>query len=129
MDPLKKSAQDKCLSFASVHDALIKSETLSDESIKVSFRINPLTDKPEAAEVSLGNFRVNISANVRSHPVTGDCINAEPFEVISWKTNAFSLEEGCETPPDGGISRKVFGDPEVSIEYFLSQISKLQSRS
>ena len=91
--------------------------------------MNLLLEKPEAAEISLDGFRMNISANVSEHPVSGECINAEPFEVISWQTNTFSLEEGCETPPDSGIKRKTFGRSEDSIEYFFSQISKTQSRS
>ena len=65
MDPLKNAAVDKCLSFESIHKAIKESEILKDESLEVSFRINPLTDKPEAAELSLGRFRINISANVR----------------------------------------------------------------
>ena len=129
MDPLKKAALDKCLSFESIHKAIKESEILKDESLEVSSRINPLTDKPEAAELSLGRFRINISANVREHPVTGKCINQQPYEVVSWQINSFSLEEGCETPPDSGISRKVFENADNSIEYFLSQIAELQSRS
>ncbi len=129
MDPLKKAAADKCLSFESIHKAIEESEIHRDESLKVTFRINPLTDKPEAAEFSLGRFRINISANVREHPVTGECINQEPFEVISWQINTFSLEEGCETPPDSGISRKVFENADNSIEYFFRQISDFQSRA
>ena len=88
-----------------------------------------MIEKPEAAEISLDGFRMNISANVSEHPVSGECINPEPFEVISWQTNTFSLEEGCETPPDSGIKRKTFERSEDSIEYFFSQISKIQSRS
>ena len=129
MDPLKKAAVDKCLSFESIQKAIKESEILKDESLKVTFRVNPLTDKPEAAELSSGRFRINISANVREHPITGECINREPYEVISWQINTFSLEEGCETPPDSGISRKVFENADNSIEYFLSQIAELQSRS
>ena len=60
MDPLKNAAVDKCLSFESIHKAIEDSEILKDESLEVSFRINPLTDKPEAAELSLGRFRINI---------------------------------------------------------------------
>ena len=129
MDPLKNAAVDKCLSFESIHKAIEESEILKDESVEVTFRIHPLTDKPEAAELSIGRFRINISANVREHPVTGECINQEPYEVISWQINTFTLEEGCETPPDSGISRKVFENADNSIEYFLSQIAELQSRS
>ena len=129
MDPLIKAAKNKCLSFESIHEALNESNVFLDESIKISFRINPLIDKPEAAEISLDGFRMNISANVSEHPISGECINPEPFEVISWQTNTFSLEEGCETPPDSGIKRKTFGRSEDSIEYFFSQISKTQSRS
>ena len=129
MDPLIKAAENKCLSFESIHEALNESNVFLDESIKISFRINPLLEKPEAAEISLDGFRMNISANVSEHPVSGECINPEPFEVISWQTNTFSLEEGCETPPDSGIKRKTFERPEDSIEYFFSQISKVQSRS
>ena len=84
MDPLKKAAVDKCLSFESIQKAIKESEILKDESLKVTFRVNPLTDKPEAAELSSGRFRINISANVREHPITGECINREPYEVISW---------------------------------------------
>ena len=129
MDPLIKAAKNKCLSFESIHEALNESNVFLDESIKISFRMNLLLEKPEAAEISLDGFRMNISANVSEHPVSGECINAEPFEVISWQTNTFSLEEGCETPPDSGIKRKTFGRSEDSIEYFFSQISKVQSRS
>ena len=129
MDPLKNAAVDKCLSFESIHKAIKESEILKDESLEVSFRINPLTDKPEAAELSLGRFRINISANVREHPVTGKCINQKPYEVVSWQINSFSLEEGCETPPDSGISRKVFENADGSIEYLFRQISDIQSRS
>ena len=129
MDPLKKAAVDKCLSFESIHKVIEESEKLKDESLKVTFRINPLTDKPEAAELSLGRFRINISANVREHPVTGECINQQPYEVVSWQINSFSLEEGCETPPDSGISRKVFENSDSSIEYLFRQISDIQSRS
>ena len=129
MDPLKKAAENKCFSFESIHETLNKSNIFLDKSIKLSFRINPLLEKPEAAEISLDGFRMNISANVSEHPVSGECINPEPFEVISWHTNTFSLEEGCETPPDSGIKRKTFERPEDSIEYFFSQISKVQSRS
>lgn len=129
MDPLIKAAENKCLSFEGIHKTLNESNVFLDESIKISFRINPLLEKPEAAEISLDGFRMNISANVSEHPVSGECINPEPFEVISWQINAFSLEEGCETPPDSGIKRKTFGRSEDSIEYFFSQISKTQSRS
>ena len=129
MDPLKNAAVDKCLSFESIHKAIKESELLKDESLKVTFRINPLPDKPEAAELSLGRFRINISANVREHPVTGKCINQQPYEVVSWQINSFSLEEGCETPPDSGISRKVFENADGSIEYLFRQISDIQSRS
>ena len=129
MDPLKNAAVDKCLSFESIHKAIKESEILKDESLEVSFRINPLTEKPEAAELSLGRFRINISANVREHPVTGECINQQPYEVVSWQINSFSLEEGCETPPDSGISRKVFENADGSIEYLFRQISDIQSRS
>ena len=129
MDPLKNAAVDKCLSFESIHKAIKESEILKDESLEVSFRINPLTDNPEAAELSLGRFRINISANVREHPVTGKCINQQPYEVVSWQINSFSLEEGCETPPDSGISRKVFENADGSIEYLFRQISDIQSRS
>ena len=129
MDPLKNAAVDKCLSFESIHKAIKESEILKDESLKVTFRINPLTEKPEAAELSLGRFRINISANVREHPVTGVCINQQPYEVVSWQINSFSLEEGCETPPDSGISRKVFKNADGSIEYLFRQISDIQSRS
>ena len=129
MDPLKNAAVDKCLSFESIHKAIKESEILKDESLEVSFRINPLTDKPEAAELSLGRFRINISANVREPPVTGKCINQQPYEVVSWQINSFSLEEGCETPPDSGISRKVFENADGSIEYLFRQISDIQSRS
>ena len=129
MDPLKNAAVDKCLSFESIHKAIKESEILKDESLEVSFRINPLTDKPEAAELSLGRFRINISANVREHPVTGKCINQQPYEVVSWQINSFSLEEGYETPPDSGISRKVFENADGSIEYLFRQISDIQSRS
>ena len=129
MDPLKKAAVDKCLSFESIQKAIKESEILKDKSLKVTFRVNPLTDKPEAAELSSGRFRINISANVREHPVTGECINQEPYEVVSWQINTFSLEEGCETPPDSGIKRKVFENADNSIEYFFRQISELQSRS
>ena len=129
MDPLKNAAVDKCLSFESIHKAIKESEILKDESLEVSFRINPLTDKPEAAELSLGRFRINISANVREHPVTGKCINQQPYEVVSWQINSFSLEDGSETPPDSGISRKVFEYADGSIEYLFRQISDIQSRS
>ena len=129
MDPLKKAAVDKCLSFESIQKAIKESEILKDESLKVTFRVNPLTDKPEAAELSSGRFRINISAHVREHPITGECINREPYEVISWQINTFSLEEGCETPPDSGINRKVFENVDNSIEYFFRQISEIQSRS
>ena len=129
MDPLIKAAENKCLSFESIHETLNESNVFLDESIKISFRMNPLLEKPEAAEISLDGFRMNISANVSEHPVSGECINPEPFEVISWQTNTFTLEEGCETPPDSGIKRKTFGRSEDSIEYFFSQISKIQSRS
>ena len=129
MDPLIKAAKNKCLSFESIHETLNESNVFLDESIKISFRMNPLLEKPEAAEISLDGFRMNISANVSEHPVSGECINPEPFEVISWQTNAFSLEEGCETPPNSGIKRKIFKKSEDSIEYFFSQISKTQSRS
>ena len=129
MDPLIKAAENKCLSFEGIHETLNESNVFLDESIKISFRINPLLEKPEAAEISLDGFRMNISANVSEHPVSGECINPEPFEVISWQTNTFSLEEGCETPPDSGIKRKTFERPEDSIEYFFSQISKIRSRS
>ena len=129
MDPLKKAAVDKCLSFESIQKAIKESEILKHKSLKVTFRVNPLTDKPEAAELSSGRFRINISANVREHPVTGECINQEPYEVVSWQINTFSLEEGCETPPDSGIKRKVFENADNSIEYFFRQISELQSRS
>ena len=129
MDPLKKAAVDKCLSFESIQKAIKESEILKDESLKVTFRVNPLTDKPEAAELSSGRFRINISANVREHPITGECINREPYEVISWQIKTFSLEEGCETPPDSGINRKVFENVDNSIEYFFRQISEIQSRS
>jgi len=128
VDPLIKAAENKCLSFESIHETLNESNVFLDESIKISFRMNPLLEKPEAAEISLDGFRMNISANVSEHPVSGECINPEPFEVISWQTNAFSLEEGCETPPDSGIKRKIFKKSEDSIEYFFSQISKIQSR-
>ena len=129
MDPLIKAAENKCLSFESIHETLNESNVFLDESIKISFRMNPLLEKPEAAEISLDGFRMNISANVSEHPVSGECINPEPFEVISWQTNTFRLEEGCETPPDSGIKRKTFGRSEDSIEYFFSQLSKIQSRS
>ena len=129
MDPLKKAAVDKCLSFESIQKAIKESEILKHKSLKVTFRVTPLTDKPEAAELSSGRFRINISANVREHPVTGECINQEPYEVVSWQINTFSLEEGCETPPDSGIKRKVFENADNSIEYFFRQISEIQSRS
>jgi hypothetical protein len=128
MDPLKKAAEDKCLSFETIHEILKESEILRDESLKLIYRVNPLTDKPEAAEFSLGRFRVNISANVSRHPVTGECINQEPFEVIAWQDNSFRLEEGCETPPDSGINRKIFGNADSSIEYLFKQIAEIQSR-
>tara|TARA_B100001996_G_scaffold383044_1_gene377053 strand:- start:1204 stop:1593 length:390 start_codon:yes stop_codon:yes gene_type:complete len=129
VDPLKKAAVDKCLSFERIHKAINESEIFREEAPNITFRINPLTDKPEAAEFSSGRFRINISANVREHPVTGECINLEPYEVISWQINTFSLEEGCETPPDSGINRKIFKNADNSIEYFFSQISDLQSRA
>ena len=129
MDPLKKAAVDKCLSFERIHKAINESEIFREEAPNITFRINPLTDKPEAAEFNSGRFRINISANVREHPVTGECINLEPYEVISWQSNTFSLEEGCETPPDSGINRKIFKNADNSIEYFFSQISDLQSRA
>ena len=129
MDPLKKAAEDKCLQFEAIHETLKEAEILRDESLKLTYRLNPLTDKPEAAEFSLGRFRVNISANVSRHPVTDECINQQPFEVISWQDNSFHLEEGCETPPDSGISRKVFENADSSIEYLLKQIADVQSRS
>ena len=129
MDPLKNAAVDKCLSFERIHKAINESEIFREEAPNITFRINPLTDKPEAAEFSSGRFRINISANVREHPVTGECINLEPYEVISWQSNTFSLEEGCETPPDSGINRKIFKNADNSIEYFFSQISDLQSRA
>ena len=129
MDPLKKAAEDKCLSFETIHETLKESEILRDESLKLTYRVNPLTDKPEAAEFSLGRFRVNISANVSRHPLTDECINQKPFEVISWQDNSFHLEEGCETPPDSGISRKVFKNADSSIEYLFKQIAEIQSRS
>ena len=77
MDPLKKAAEDKCLSFETIHETLEGSGILRDESLKLTYRVNPLTDKPEAAEFSLGRFRVNISANVSRHPVTDECINQQ----------------------------------------------------
>ena len=129
MDPLKKAAVDKCLSFESIHKSIKESELFREETSNITFRINPLTDKPEAAEFISGRFRINISANVREHPVTGECINQEPYEVISWQINTFSLEEGCETPPDSGINRKIFKNAENSIKYFFKQISDLQSRA
>ena len=52
MDPLKKAAEDKCLSFETIHKTLKESEILRDESLKLIYRFNPLTDKPEAAEFS-----------------------------------------------------------------------------
>ena len=64
MDPLKKAAEDKCLSFETIHETLKESEILRDQSLKLTYRVNPLTDKPEAAEFSSGRFRINISANV-----------------------------------------------------------------
>ncbi len=129
MDPLKKAAVDKCLSFESIHKSIKESELFREETSNITFRINPLTDKPEAAEFISGRFRINISANVREHPVTGECINQEPYEVISWQINTFSLEEGCETPPDSGINRKIFKNADNSIKYFFKQISDLQSRA
>ncbi len=129
MDPLKKAAVDKCLSFESIHKSIKESELFREETSNITFRINPLTDKPEAAEFISGRFRINISANVREHPVTGECINQEPYEVISWQINTFSLEEGCETPPDSGINRKIFKNADNSIKYFFKQISELQSRA
>ena len=129
MDPLKKAAVDKCLSFESIHKAIKESEIFREETTNITFRINPLTDKPEAAEFISGRFRINISANVKEHPVTGECINQEPYEVISWQINTFSLEEGCETPPDSGINRKIFKNADNSIKYFFKQISELQSRA
>ena len=129
MDPLTKAAEEKCLSLETIHETLKESEILRDESLKLIYRVNPLTDKPEAAEFSLGRFRVNISANVSRHPVTDECINQKPFEVISWQDNSFHLEEGCETPPDSGITRKVFENADSSIEYLLKQIADVQSRS
>ena len=129
MDPLKKAAVDKCLSFESIHKSIKESELFREETSNITFRINPLTDKPEAAEFISGRFRINISANVKEHPVTGECINQEPYEVISWQINTFSLEEGCETPPDSGINRKIFKNAENSIKYFFKQISDLQSRA
>tara|TARA_B100000579_G_scaffold144795_1_gene117510 strand:- start:261 stop:650 length:390 start_codon:yes stop_codon:yes gene_type:complete len=129
VDPLKKAAVDKCLSFESIHKSIKESELFREETSNITFRINPLTDKPEAAEFISGRFRINISANVREHPVTGECINQEPYEVISWQINTFSLEEGCETPPDSGINRKIFKNADNSIKYFFKQISELQSRA
>ncbi|MAJ30068.1 MAG: hypothetical protein CMQ73_02280 [Gammaproteobacteria bacterium] len=129
MDPLKKAAVDKCLSFESIHKSIKESELFREETSNITFRINPLTDKPEAAEFISGRFRINISANVKEHPVTGECINQEPYEVISWQINTFSLEEGCETPPDSGINRKIFKNADNSIKYFFKQISDLQSRA
>ena len=129
MDPLKKAAVDKCLSFESIHKSIKESELFREETSNITFRINPLTDKPEAAEFISGRFRINISANVREHPVTGECINQEPYEVISWQINTFSLEEGCETPPESGINRKIFKNADNSIKYFFKQISDLQSRA
>tara|TARA_B100000965_G_scaffold240468_1_gene201757 strand:- start:532 stop:921 length:390 start_codon:yes stop_codon:yes gene_type:complete len=129
VDPLKKAAVDKCLSFESIHKSIKESELFREETSNITFRINPLTDKPEAAEFISGRFRINISANVREHPVTGECINQEPYEVISWQINTFSLEEGCETPPDSGINRKIFKNADNSIKYFFKQISDLQSRA
>ena len=129
MDPLKKAAVDKCLSFESIHKSIKESELFREETSNITFRINPLTDKPEAAEFISGRFRINISANVKEHPVTGECINQEPYEVISWQINTFSLEEGCETPPDSGINRKIFKNADNSIKYFFKQISELQSRA
>ncbi len=129
MDPLKKAAVDKCLSFESIHKSIKESELFREETSNITFRINPLTDKPEAAEFISGRFRINISANVKEHPVTGECINQEPYEVISWQINTFSLEEGCETPPESGINRKIFKNADNSIKYFFKQISDLQSRA
>tara|TARA_Y100000746_G_scaffold227993_1_gene235424 strand:- start:2998 stop:3387 length:390 start_codon:yes stop_codon:yes gene_type:complete len=129
VDPLKKAAVDKCLSFESIHKSIKESELFREEASNITFRINPLTDKPEAAEFISGRFRINISANVKEHPVTGECINQEPYEVISWQINTFSLEEGCETPPDSGINRKIFKNADNSIKYFFKQISDLQSRA
>tara|TARA_B100001559_G_scaffold321074_1_gene336011 strand:+ start:3813 stop:4202 length:390 start_codon:yes stop_codon:yes gene_type:complete len=129
VDPLKKAAVDKCLSFESIHKSIKESELFREETSNITFRINPLTDKPEAAEFISGRFRINISANVKEHPVTGECINQEPYEVISWQINTFSLEEGCETPPDSGINRKIFKNADNSIKYFFKQISDLQSRA
>jgi|TARA_Y100000996_G_scaffold410389_1_gene392672 hypothetical protein len=129
VDPLKKAAVDKCLSFESIHKAIKESEIFRKETPNITFRINPLTQKPEAAEFSSGRFRVNISANVRENPVTGECINEEPYEVISWEINSFSLQEGCETPPESGINREIFKNADNSIEYFFSKISQHQSRS
>ena len=129
MDPLKKAAVDKCLSFESIHKSIKESELFREETSNITFRINSLTDKPEAAEFISGRFRINISANVKEHPVTGECINQEPYEVISWQINTFSLEEGCETPPDSGINRKIFKNADNSIKYFFKQISDLQSRA
>tara|TARA_Y100000994_G_C15599977_1_gene404220 strand:- start:129 stop:518 length:390 start_codon:yes stop_codon:yes gene_type:complete len=129
VDPLKKAAVDKCLSFESIHKSIKESELFREETSNITFRINPLTDKPEAAEFISGRFRINISANVKEHPVTGECINQEPYEVISWQINTFSLEEGCETPPESGINRKIFKNADNSIKYFFKQISDLQSRA
>ena len=129
MDPLKKAAVDKCLSFESIHKSIKESELFREETSNITFRINPLTDKPEAAEFISGRFRINISANVKEHPITGECINQEPYEVISWQINTFSLEEGCETPPESGINRKIFKNADNSIKYFFKQISDLQSRA
>ena len=61
--------------------------------------------------------------------VNDECINHEPFEVVSWQDNSFRLEEGCETPPDSGISRKVFENADSSIEFLFKQIAEIQSRS
>ena len=129
MDPLNKAAEEKCLSFREIHNAILGSNICSDQRVKLSLRINSILDKPEAAEVSIDNFRINISANVSKHPESGKLINHQPFEVISWEINTFKLEEGCETPPDGGITRKSFSDNYESIKYFLEKIAIYQSRS
>lgn len=129
MDPLNKAAEEKCLSFEEIHNAILGSNICSDQRVKLSLRTNSILDKPEAAEVSIDNFRINISANVSTHPESGEIINNQPFEVISWEINTFKLEEGCETPPDGGITRKSFSDNDESIKYFLEKIAIYQSRS
>jgi len=121
-DAAEVAANEKCDLFTQIEEQIRVREIFSNDNIEVSFEKNPIINKPEAVLAKVSDRFISIRAQVKTNPISGKVINAQPVVVSAWKNDSFNLKEGCETPSDQEVISKAFSSVNESVDYFLKNL-------